>query len=142
MGQAKKGDNVKVHYTGKFLDGKVFDSSKERAPLEFKIGDKKVIPGFEHAVIGMQPGELKTVTLSSIEAYGPHLEELVTDVGREHFPEHITPEIGQQLEIQSEEGLQAIVMITKIAGDTVTLDANHPLAGKDLVFDIELVEIA
>lgn len=142
MGQAKQGDNVKVHYTGKFLDGKIFDSSKERAPLEFKIGEKKVIPGFELAIIGMQPGELKTVTLNSNDAYGPHLEELVTDVDRGHFPEHITPEVGQQLEVQSEEGFQAIVTITNISGDTVTLDANHPLAGKDLVFDIELVEIA
>jgi peptidylprolyl isomerase len=142
MVQAKLGDRVKVHYTGRLIDGQVFDSSQDRAPIEFKIGDKMVIPGFESAVIGMTLGENKTVTIESENAYGPYMTELVTSVDREQFPQHIAPQIGQQLEIKSDEGFEAIVTVTEVTDATVTLDANHPLAGKNLVFEIELVEIA
>jgi len=142
MNPAKNGDSVKVHYTGRLENGQVFDSSIERAPIEFKLGDKRVITGFENAVVGMSPGESKTISLKCDEAYGPHLEELVTSVDREQFPQHISPEIGQQLEIQSEEGFEAIVTVVDVNESMVTLDANHPLAGKDLTFDIELIDVS
>lgn len=141
MPLAKDGDKVKVHYTGKLSDGKVFDSSLEREPIEFKIGKSQVIPGFETAVIGMSEGEDKTVVIEADDAYGPHLNELITDVDKAQFPKDIQPEVGQQLEVQSDEGFQAIVTVSKVDEDMVTLDANHPLAGMDLTFDIKLLEI-
>jgi len=142
MAEAKQGDTVKVHYTGKFEDGTVFDSSTDRDPLQFTIGEGQIIPGFEQAVIGMNPGESKTVDVPSEKAYGPHREELVMEVDRAKFPEHIKPEVGQQLQIPQAQGQAIIVTVTNISESSVTLDANHPLAGKDLTFDIELVEIA
>ncbi|GAB4516908.1 MAG: peptidylprolyl isomerase [Anaerolineae bacterium] len=141
MTQAKTGDTVRVHYTGKLADGTVFDSSREREPLEFTIGAGQVIPGFEDAVIGMSPQETKTATIPAEEAYGPHYPELVMVVGRESFPEGTRPEIGQQYQVALQGGQTLIVRVTEVAENTVTLDANHPLAGEDLTFDIELVEI-
>lgn len=139
--RAKQGDTVKVHYTGKLENGTVFDSSKSKSPIEFKIGDASIIVGFEHAIIGMRRGEAKTVKIHSENAYGPHLPELVSDVEKTQFPEHIKPELGQQLEIRQPDGPSIIVTITKIDDSMVTLDANHPLAGKNLIFDIELIDI-
>jgi len=142
MAQAKSGDTVKVHYTGKLDDGTIFDSSQDRDPLEFKIGEGQIIPGFEQAVVGMNPGENKTATIPVDEAYGPRRDEMVMDVEKEQFPEHITPEVGQKLQMKRSDGQIIMVTITDISEAKVTLDANHPLAGKDLTFDIQLVEIA
>lgn len=142
MVQAKSGDTVKVHYKGKLADGTVFDSSKDREPLEFAIGEGQIIPGFEQAVIGMAPGESKTTEISSEEAYGPHRPEMVLEVDREQIPEDIEVETGQQLQVQHPSGQQIPVVVTQVADSKVTLDANHPLAGQDLTFDIELVKVA
>ncbi|RMF56605.1 MAG: peptidylprolyl isomerase [Calditrichaeota bacterium] len=141
MGQAKTGDTVKVHYTGKLVDGTIFDSSENRAPLEFTIGDGQLIPGFEQAVIGMQPGETVTVTIAADDAYGQYNPVLVQEIGRDMLPEDLEPQVGQQLEATQGDGGRLIVTITEVSDDTITIDANHPLAGKDLVFDIQLVEI-
>lgn len=140
MAQAKYGDTVQIHYTGKLDDGFVFDTSLEREPLSFKIGDGFVLEGFEQAVIGMTPGESKTFKLAAANAYGPYREEMVMLVPKEQFPPHITPEIGQQIQINDKEQPgPMIVVITDVTDAGVTLDANHPLAGKDLTFEIKLV---
>lgn len=141
MAQAKTGDTVKVHYTGKLEDGTVFDSSSDREPLQFTIGDGMIIPGFEQAVVGMSPGDAKTEHIPTDQAYGPHLEEMVVVIDRQQMPTEIEPEIGQQLQIQQPTGQVIPVVITNVSDSTVTLDANHPLAGEDLTFDIKLVEI-
>lgn len=142
MVQAKSGDTVKVHYTGKLADdGTVFDSSEGRDPLEFAIGEGQIIPGFEQAVIGMAEGESKTVEIPSEEAYGPHRPEMVLEVDREQIPEDIEVKTGQQLQVQHPSGQQIPVVVTGIADTKVTLDANHPLAGQTLKFDIELVKV-
>jgi len=142
MAQAKSGDKVKVHYTGKLDDGTVFDSSQERDPLEFTIGEGQIIPGFEQAVVGMNPGDNKTANIPVDKAYGPRRDEMVMDVDKGQFPENITPEIGQKLQMTRSDGQVIMVTITGVSEANVTLDANHPLAGKDLTFDIQLVEIA
>jgi peptidylprolyl isomerase len=141
MTTAKQGDTVKVHYTGKLDDGTVFDSSRDQDLLEFKVGEGQVIPGFESSIEGMSAGETKTVTIPSESAYGPRREEMVAEVGRGELPENIEFEKGQQLQIPQEDGELIILTIMDITDETVTLDANHPLAGKDLTFEIELVEI-
>jgi FKBP-type peptidyl-prolyl cis-trans isomerase 2 len=141
MTQAKQGDMVKVHYTGKLEDGTVFDSSQKKDPILFKIGEGQVISGFDQAVVGMSPGESKTAKVVADKAYGPHREEMVLKVERSQFPEKVEPQVGQQYQIPQEDGKKNIVTVTNISGASVTLDGNHPLAGKDLVFDIELVEI-
>jgi peptidylprolyl isomerase len=141
MSKAKDGDTVKVHYTGKLEDGTVFDSSKEGEPLELTIGAGNVIEGFEKGVIGMERGSSKTVTIPPEEAYGSMNEGLIVKVKKENFPENITPVIGEQLQLKQQDGNIVNVAITEIREDTVTLDANHPLSGKTLIFDIELVEI-
>lgn len=142
MAQAKAGDTVKVHYTGKLDDGTVFDSSADREPLEFTIGAGGIIPGFEQAVVGMSLGESKTEVIPTDQAYGPHSEEMVVVVDRQQMPPEIEPEVGQQLQLQQQNGQVLPVVITDVSGAAVTLDANHPLAGEDLTFDIKLVEIA
>ena len=141
MAQAKQGDTVKVHYTGTLDDGTVFDSSADREPLEFTIGGGQVIPGFDVAVLDMNLGEVKVSVIPAEEAYGIHSAELVTDVDRERFPADMELEIGQQLQVGLEDNQQAIVMVVDISDTAVTLDANHPLAGQDLTFEIELVEM-
>jgi len=138
---AKDGDTVKVHYTGTLDDGTTFDSSLEREPLEFTLGAGQVIPGFEEAVIGMQVGQSKTVTIPSEEAYGPYTEERVMVVERDQLPEDLEPEVGQRLQTQGADGRIIVVVVTEVTETTITVDANHPLAGKDLTFEIELVEI-
>ncbi|MEW6382032.1 MAG: peptidylprolyl isomerase [bacterium] len=139
--QAKEGDTVRVHYTARFMDGTVFDSSVMREPLEFTIGEGLLIPGFEQAVVGMHPGESKTEQVSAEQAYGPHRDEMVLEVDRNQFPSGLEPEVGQQLQVRQANGLITDVTVTDVHDSRVTLDANHPLAGKDLVFDIQLVEI-
>jgi FKBP-type peptidyl-prolyl cis-trans isomerase 2 len=141
MRKVKKGDSVKVHYTGTLEDGTVFDSSSGREPLEFTAGNKELIPGFEGAVLGMSPGESKTERIPSDQAYGPHLEQLVHEVDRYVLPPGINTEVGQMVQITEEDGRTSPVTITKVTEDKVTMDANHPLAGKDLLFKIELIEI-
>jgi peptidylprolyl isomerase len=141
MARAKDGETVRVHYTAKMEDGKVVDSTADQDPWEFTLGKGNVIPGFEQAVIGMSPGESKTVKVSSDKAYGPHLKERILEIDRNRFPKHITPEVGQHLRIPQQDGTTAAVTVTAVSESKVTIDGNHPLAGKDLVFDIELVAI-
>lgn len=139
--QAKNGNTVQVHYTGKLADGTIFDSSVGREPLEFTLGAGQLIPGFEKAVLGMKVGEKKIVTIPADEAYGPHRDEQVVEIPREELPSDLTPQVGQQLVVTQQDGRQIIVVITEVSDKTVTIDANHPLAGKDLTFEIELVKI-
>lgn len=141
MEQVKNGQTVKVHYTGRLDDGTVFDSSADREPLEFTVGENQVISGFENAVVGMTPGESKTARIPPEEAYGIHREELVIDVEKARFPDSLKPELNQRLQVSHNDGTESIVTVTKISESTVTLDANHPLAGEDLTFDLQLVEI-
>ena len=141
MSQAKKGDIVKVHYKGTFEDGTVFDSSADREPMQFVIGEGMLIPGFENAIEGMAPGEKKTEKIPADDAYGPHFKELVIDIDRKQIPPDLNPVVGQQLQIDQEEGKTTVVLITEITDEKVVLDANHPLAGKDLTFELELVEV-
>lgn len=142
MAQAKSGDTVKVHYTGKLDDGTVFDSSLDRDPLEFVLGSGMVIQGFENAIEGMSEGESKEVTIPSGEAYGDYRDDMCIEVQKAQIPENINPEVGQLLQLRTEDGGATTVTVTSITDDTVTLDANHPLAGRDLTFDLKLVEIA
>jgi len=139
--RAKEGDTVKVHYTGKLEDGMPFDSSEGGDPLEFTIGAGRMIPGFEEGVIGMAPGETKEVKLPPEKAYGHYRMDRVIAVDKKDFPEDVVPEIGKSLEICSPNGNVIPVQVTDIEGDTVTLDANHPLSERTLTFDIKLVEI-
>lgn len=139
--KTKNGDRVKVHYTGKLENGEVFDSSRDRQPLEFIVGEGNVIPGFEKAVLDMEIGEQKSVEIPPEEAYGPRREELVVDVDRSEFPSHIEPSIGQRLQLQQPEGSIVNLIITGMSDETITLDANHPLAGMTLFFEVEMMEI-
>ncbi len=141
MAQAKKGDKVLVHYTGTYDDGTVFDSSVDRGPLEVTIGTGMVISGFDRALVDMEPGQKKTVNIPMDEAYGPRAEELIAEIKRDQIPAEIPLEIGQQLQLSLADGGEAIVMIVDLNDTTVTLDANHPMAGLDLNFELELVEI-
>ena len=141
MDKAKQGNCVKVHYRGSLDSGEVFDTSQDREPLEFTIGEGRVIAGFEDAVIGMIPGEEKSVRIPSAEAYGPRREEMVAVFNSGQFPEDLAPAVGQILQLKRDDGMLIQVMVTDVTGDQVTLDANHPLAGKDLTFDLKLIEI-
>lgn len=141
MSHPRPGDTVAVHYTGRLADGTVFDSSREREPMELTVGGGQVIPTFEEAVAGMQPGEARTITIPADQAYGPHREELMVSVERSEFPDHIEPAVGLALEVRQEGGEAAIVRVAEVSGEEITLDANHPLAGEDLTFDLELVAI-
>ncbi len=141
MTQAENGKKVKVHYTGKLEGGEVFDSSEGRDPLEFTIGQGQMIPGFEAAVIGMKTGDKKEAAkIPADQAYTYH-EDLVVEIPRAEFPEYITPEVGQQLQAQQPDGQIMVVTVVSFTDDSVTLDGNHPLAGKDLFFDLEIVEV-
>ncbi len=142
MEVAKKGNRVKVHYTGKLQDGTIFDSSIEREPLEFVVGDGNMIKGFDQAVEGMQKGETVTANIPSTEAYGERRPDMLVEVPIDQVPENINPAVGQQLSVQQANGQTMPVVVTAVAEDKITLDANHPLAGKDLTFEINLVEIA
>jgi peptidylprolyl isomerase len=137
---AKTGDTVKVHYTGTYSDGTVFDTSIEREPLEFTIGQGRLIPGFEQAVIGLKVGESKTVNIPAAEAYGLHRDDLVVTLERSQLPDNV--EVGQQLQITQTDGSIVVVTVIEVFETTAMIDANHPLAGEDLIFEIELIEIA
>ncbi len=141
MTQAKTGDSVSIHYTGKLQDGTVFDSSRDRDPLQFAIGNGEVIPGFEAAVVGMTPGDAKTEVIPAESAYGPRQPEMVMVVERQQIPADIPLDVGLQLQLQGPAGQTVPVMVTDLSEAEVTLDANHPLAGETLIFDIELVAI-
>lgn len=141
MPQAQPGDTVTVHYTGKLQNGTVFDSSQDGEPLTFTLEAGQVIPGFEQGVVGMIPGETRTVDIPSELAYGPREKDLLIQIDRTQFPEGVEPQVGQQFEVGQSDGSTLVVTVADVAPDQVTLDANHPLAGKDLTFDIELVRI-
>ena len=141
MAQAKSGDTVRVHYTGTLNNGQIFDSSKERDPLEFVLGTGMVIAGFEAAVTGLEPGDSVTKTIPVDEAYGPYQKEMVADIEKANIPADFELEVGQRLQMQAPGGEVMAVTITEMKGDMVTLDGNHPLAGQDLTFELELVEI-
>lgn len=141
MTKAAEGNTVKVHYTGTLADGSVFDSSRERDPFEFKLGAGQVIPGFDQAVTGLSVGETITVTIPASEAYGEVREDLVLPMDRSQVPENITPEVGMQVQLQTAGGGMAVATIIEVTEETIKLDANHQLAGKDLTFELELIEI-
>ena len=141
MAQACEGNTVKVHYSGTLNDGTVFDKSPEDTPLEFTLGEEDVIAGFEKAVDGMEVGETKQVTLAPEDAYGPYYDEMLIEVNKEQLPEGMEPEIGTPLQIGLPDGKSQIVIITEIEDETIILDANHPLAGQELTFEITLKEI-
>ena len=140
-GSAKDGDTVKMHYTGTLEDGTQFDSSAGRDPLEFKIGEQTIIPTLEQAVVDMSVGDTKTVKIAAEDAYGSRHDEAVQTVERSMIPEGVKLTIGGQLQATAPNGQQLLLTVTAIEGDQITLDANHPLAGQDLTFDIELVSI-
>ena len=142
MTQAKSGDTVRIHYTGTLQDGSVFDSSEGRDPLEFQLGSGQVIPGFDDGVTGMTVGEKKTIEIPSDQAYGAINPQAMQNVPRAEIPDHIPLDLGTQLQVQAGNGQTMMVVVANVTEDTVTLDANHPLAGKDLTFALELVEIA
>lgn len=139
--QAKKGDAVKVHYTGRLEDGSVFDSSQSREPLGFTLGDGNMIKGFDAAVYGMVIGDKKTVTIPAVEAYGERRDDMIIEVPRSQVPANIQPEIGLQLVLQGGGGQPMPVTVIDLTDEKIVLDANHDLAGKDLIFDIELMTI-
>jgi peptidylprolyl isomerase len=141
MAHPRSGDRVKVHYTGRLRDGRVFDSSTEREPLELTVGGGQVIPKFEQAVTEMKPGDERTVTIPADEAYGPRRPELMIALDREQLPQHIEPTVGQHLEVRREDGETAVVTVAEVSDAHITLDANHPLAGEDLTFDLKLVDV-
>ncbi len=141
MAQAKTGDTVKVHYTGTLNSGRVFDSSKSREPLQFTLGSGMVIPGFDQAVTGLSPGDSVTRTIPADQAYGPYQREMVAEIERQNIPADFELAVGQRLEMQVPDGESMAVTITDMRGEMVTLDGNHPLAGQDLTFELELVEI-
>ncbi len=141
MTHAKIGDKVKVHFTGTLEDGAIFGSTIDGEPFEFTIGEKNMLPGFENAVIGMQKGDTKTITLSPEDAYGAYNEKLVTVMEKSGFPQEINLEIGKRLRVRTQEGKYKMVTIKDFTEDSIVLDENDPLAGKTLTFKIELVEI-
>ena len=136
------GNTVEVHYKGTLKDGTVFDTSHGREPLKFTLGANAVIPGFEGAVLGMAAGECKTITIPPEEAYGEYREELVQTISREHMPSDIDPEVGMRRQVQTPSGGAFPVIISDVTTESVTLDGNPPLAGKELTFEIELVTVA
>lgn len=142
MTEVKTGDTVRIHYTGTLPDGTEFDSSKGREPLEFEVGSGQIIPGLDAELPGMSVGEEKTVTVPCEQAYGPVNPEMRQAVPREGIPEDIPLDLGTQLQMRTPDGQAMPVTVVEVTETEVTLDANHPLAGRDLVFQIELVAVA
>jgi peptidylprolyl isomerase len=138
---AEEGDTVQVHYTGTLEDGTVFDTSVGREPLQFTLGAGQMIPGFEQGVLGMKLGESKTITIPPEQAYGPYYEDRVWVLDRAQLPPGLEPEVGQQLQMTNAQGQIIIVTVTEVSATNITVDANHPLAGKTLTFEIQLVSI-
>lgn len=141
MIQAKSGDTVKVHYKGFLVDGSLFDSSIGKEPFEFTIGRKMVLPRFENSVIGMKEGETQTLTIAAEDAYGHRREDLIVTIPRSQIPPHTNPQLGSVMQVHLKEGDVMNVTIIDITDDTIILDGNHPLAGRNLTFHIELLEI-
>jgi peptidylprolyl isomerase len=137
---AKKGDMVVVHYQGTLNDGKVFDSSEGRDPLQFILGSGSMIPGFEKAIYDMKPGETKTVTIPAKQAYGPVRKDLIMEIPRNRLPEGLSPSVGDRLQMPTSKGGTAVVKVIKTTDTSITIDANHELAGQDLTFKIKLVQ--
>lgn len=142
MSKVKKDDTVKVHYTGKLISGQVFDSSVERGePLQFTMGQGQLIPGFEKGLLDMQVNEKKTINISKDDAYGDTRDELIQEVPKDQLPDDITPEVGMGLTSKTQDGQDINLVVKDVKEDTIVVDGNHPLAGKSLIFDLEVVEI-
>jgi len=141
LSKIKEGDTVKVHYTGTLEDGSVFDSSREREPLEFTLGKGQLIPGFEKAVTDMEIGESAKITIPTDEAYGEPREDLIISVPKTQLPDDVEPKVGLQLQVNQPNGEPVPVRITEVGDENLKLDANHPLAGRDLTFDIEVIDV-
>lgn len=141
MSVVKNNDTVKVNYTGTFSNGEVFDTSKGREPLEFKVGAGQMIPGFEKAVLGMALDEVKNITIPAAEAYGEPNDEMLQKISKDQLPPDLKPEVGQELASTLPNGQQMIVKVAEVNEDSIVIDANHPLAGKDLNFEIQVMEI-
>lgn len=141
MSQVKENNTVKVHYTGKLSDGQVFDSSEGKEPLEFTLGKGQIIPGFEKGLIDMKLNEKKTITIAKEEAYGDINDALRQEVKRTELPEDIKPEVGMGLVSKSPDGQEMNLLVVEVKEESIVIDGNHPLAGKDLIFDLEVVEI-
>lgn len=141
MNTVKKGDTIRVHYTGKLTSGELFDSSEGRDPLEFQVGAGHVIRGFDDGVLQMQVGDKRTIQIPVDQAYGPRNEDLIMEFPADRLPEDLKPEEGMQLQLNNEQGQNFPVVVRAVSAESITLDGNHPLAGEELIFDIELVEI-
>jgi FKBP-type peptidyl-prolyl cis-trans isomerase SlpA len=141
MSQVKENNTVKVHYTGKLSDGQVFDSSEGKEPLEFTLGKGQIIPGFEKGLIDMKLNEKKTITIAKEEAYGDINDNLKQEVKKTELPEDIKPEVGMGLVSKSPDGQEMNLLVVEVKEESIVIDGNHPLAGKDLIFDLEVVEI-
>lgn len=141
MKHAKEGDTVRIHYTIRLDDGTIVGSTRNKEPFQFTIGDGQVIQNIERAVLGMNPGESKTILLTADEAFGPYYDEMVVVIDRERLPEGLNPKLGDQLQLNTQTGETITVIVSDVSDSTITIDANHPLAGKDLTFDIEFLEV-
>lgn len=141
MSRAQAGDTVRIHYTGKLEDGTVIETTLDREPIQFTIGAGQVIPGIEEAVTGMEPGESKSATIPPEQAFGPHRDEMVAIVSRDQLPADVTPVVGQKLSVEQTDGRRFNVTVTRVSESAVVLDANHILAGRNLVLDLALVEL-
>ena len=141
MTQAKEDDTVRVHYTVKLDKDTIVGSTKDQEPLQFTLGKGQVLPGFEQAVVGMNSGESKTVLVTADQAFGPYLDEMVVVVDRGRLPEGLNPKEGDRIQLQSRSGETVTVAVMGVSESTITIDGNHPLAGKDLIFDIEFIEV-
>ncbi|MBJ2173715.1 peptidylprolyl isomerase [Aureibaculum sp. A20] len=141
MIQVKENNTVKVNYTGKLSDGQVFDSSEGREPLEFTLGQGQLIPGFEKGLIDMKLNEKKTITIPKAEAYGDVNEQLIQEVNKTELPQDMEPKVGMGLVSKSPDGQEMNLMVVEVKDESIVIDGNHPLAGKDLIFDLEVIEI-
>lgn len=142
MTQVKENNTVKVHYTGKLADGQVFDSSEGKEPLQFTLGQGRLIPGFEKGLIDMKLNEKKTINIAVEDAYGEPREDLIIEVSKTELPQEMAPEVGMGLVSRTPEGQEMNLLVVEVKDETVILDGNHPLAGRDLIFDLEVVEIS
>ncbi|SHI49944.1 FKBP-type peptidyl-prolyl cis-trans isomerase 2 [Mesonia phycicola] len=141
MSQVKENNTVKIHYTGKLQDGQVFDSSLEREPIEFTIGSGQIIPGLEKGLIDMKVNDKKTIEIPQAEAYGEVIEDLFQEVPKDQLPQEIAPEVGMGLVAKNPDGSERQLRVAEVKETSIIIDANHPLAGKDLIFDVEVLEI-
>jgi peptidylprolyl isomerase len=141
MTQAKEDDTVRVHYTVKLDDDTILGSTKNEEPLQFTLGKGQVLAGFEQAIVGMNSGESKTVLVTADQAFGPHLDEMVLVLDRGRLPEGLNPKEGDRIQLQAPSGETMTVAVTDVSSSTITIDCNHPLAGKDLIFDIEFIDV-